>query len=388
MEKCSQVINQEKQKQAKEYQKKKIIFKIVGAALFLSYFLILIFCNFSFTIKEKILHFIDLEWQVIALYIFFVLTAYNLISLPLEFYTSYSFEHKYHFSTQTVKDWFKDYLKSYLLSLSLAVPIMEGIYWAIRIFPLNWYLIVSIFTIFLAVLLSYLSPILLTPLFFKLKKIEEDNELAKRLIRLCNRINTKVKGVYEINFSSKTTKANAYLSGLGNTRRIVIADNLLENFTLDEAEVVFAHELGHQVHKDLIKGIFWINLMYLGAFYFTSLFFKKFSFYLRYELSDISNFPVFALSMVVIIFLLGIPLNFYSRKREWNADKFALKITQKVDAFITSMAKFTNRDLADAYPHPLIEFLFYTHPSIGRRINYAQNFKKKIGLKCKKIILN
>ncbi|GAH49832.1 unnamed protein product [marine sediment metagenome] len=197
---------------------------------------------------------------------------------------------------------------------------------------------------------------------------------------MCKKVNTKVKGVYEINFSSKTTKANAYITGLGNTRRIVIADNLLENFTVDEAEVVFAHELGHHIHRDILKLIFWSGLMCLGGFYFMSIILEKVSLYFRYGISDISNFPILALSMSILLFLFGLPFNFYSRKREKVADYFALKITKKTDAFITSMAKFTNRDLADAHPHPFIEFLLYTHPSIGKRINYAQEFKKKIEL--------
>lgn len=380
MEKYNQIIDQEKQRQAKEYQKKKVIFKLVGSAVFLTYFSILIFSDLSLIIKGKILQFTNSEWQVIAIYIFSVLTAYDLISLPLEFYTSYTFEHKYHFCTQAVGNWFKDYLKSYLLSMGFAIPIVEGIYWAIRAFPTIWYLIVSVFAILLIIFLGYLSPILLTPLFFKLKKIEEDNELAQRLRRMCKKVNTKVKGVYEINFSSKTTKANAYLTGLGSTRRIVIADNLLDNFTVDEAEVVFAHELGHHIHRDILKLIFWSGLMCLGGFYFVSIILEKVSLYFRYGISDIANFPILALSMSILLFLFGLPFNFYSRKREKAADYFALKITKKADAFITSMAKFTNRDLADAHPHPFIEFLLYTHPSIGKRINYAQEFKKKIEL--------
>lgn len=380
MEKYNQIIDKKKQRQAKEYQKKKIIFKLVGSAIFLTYFLVLIFSDLSLIIKGKILQFTNSEWQVIAIYIFFVLTAYDLISLPLEFYTSYTFEHKYHFCTQTVGNWFKDHLKSYILSLGFAILIVEGIYWAIRAFPTIWYLIVSVFAILLIILLGYLSPILLTPLFFKLKKIEEDNELAQRLRRMCKKVNTKVKGVYEINFSSKTTKDNAYLTGLGNTRRIVIADNLLDNFTVDEAEVVFAHELGHHIHRDILKLIFWSGLMCLGGFYFVSIILEKVSLYFRYGISDIANFPILALSMSILLFLFGLPFNFYSRKREKAADYFALKITKKADAFITSMAKFTNRDLADAHPHPFIEFLLYTHPSIGKRINYAQEFKKKIEL--------
>lgn len=380
MEKYNQIIDQEKQRQAKEYQKKKVIFKLVGSAVFLTYFSILIFSDLSLIIKGKILQFTNSEWQVIAIYIFSVLTAYDLISLPLEFYTSYTFEHKYHFCTQAVGNWFKDYLKSYLLSMGFAILIVEGIYWAIRAFPTIWYLIVSVFAILLIIFLGYLSPILLTPLFFKLKKIEEDNELAQRLRRMCKKVNTKVKGVYEINFSSKTTKANAYLAGLGNTRRIVIADNLLDNFTVDEAEVVFAHELGHHIHRDILKLTFWSGLMCLGGFYFVSIILEKVSLYFRYGISDIVNFPILALSMSILLFLFGLPFNFYSRKREKAADEFALKTTGKVDAFITSMAKFTNRDLADAHPHPFIEFLLYTHPSISKRINYAQEFKKKIEL--------
>lgn len=380
MEKYNQIIDQEKQRQAKEYQKKKVIFKLVGSAVFLTYFSILIFSDLSLIIKGKILQFTNSEWQVIAIYIFSVLTAYDLISLPLEFYTSYTFEHKYHFCTQTVGNWFKDYLKSYILSMGFAIPIVEGIYWAIRAFPTIWYLIVSVFAILLIIFLGYLSPILLTPLFFKLKKIEENNELAQRLRKMCKKVNTKVKGVYEINFSSKTTKANAYLAGLGNTRRIVIADNLLDNFTVDEAEVVFAHELGHHIHRDILKLTFWSGLMCLGGFYFVSIILEKVSLYFRYGISDIVNFPILALSMSILLFLFGLPFNFYSRKREKAADEFALKTTGKVDAFITSMAKFTNRDLADAHPHPFIEFLLYTHPSISKRINYAQEFKKKIEL--------
>lgn len=380
MEKYNQVIDQEKQRQAKEYQKKKVTFKLVGSAVFLTYFSILIFSDLSLIIKGKILQFTNSEWQVIAIYIFSVLTAYDLISLPLEFYTSYTFEHKYHFCTQIVGNWFKDYLKSYILSMGFAIPIVEGIYWAIRAFPTIWYLIVSVFAILLIIFLGYLSPILLTPLFFKLKKIEENNELAQRLRKMCKKVNTKVKGVYEINFSSKTTKANAYLAGLGNTRRIVIADNLLDNFTVDEAEVVFAHELGHHIHRDILKLTFWSGLMCLGGFYFVSIILEKVSLYFRYGISDIVNFPILALSMSILLFLFGLPFNFYSRKREKAADEFALKTTGKVDAFITSMAKFTNRDLADAHPHPFIEFLLYTHPSISKRINYAQEFKKKIEL--------
>lgn len=380
MEKYNQIIDKEKQRQAKEYQKKKVIFKLVGSAVFLTYFSILIFSDLSLIIKGKILQFTNSEWQVIAIYIFSVLTAYDLISLPLEFYTSYTFEHKYHFCTQTVGNWFKDYLKSYILSMGFAILIVEGIYWAIRAFPTIWYLIVSVFAILLIIFLGYLSPILLTPLFFKLKKIEENNELAQRLRKMCKKVNTKVKGVYEINFSSKTTKANAYLAGLGNTRRIVIADNLLDNFTVDEAEVVFAHELGHHIHRDILKLTFWSGLMCLGGFYFVSIILEKVSLYFRYGISDIVNFPILALSMSILLFLFGLPFNFYSRKREKAADEFALKTTGKVDAFITSMAKFTNRDLADAHPHPFIEFLLYTHPSISKRINYAQEFKKKIEL--------
>jgi len=377
MKEYNKVIDKDKQKQAKEYQKKKIFFRIAGTILFLAYFFALIFAGFSLIIKEKILALTNVEWQIIALFTLFILILYDLISLPLDLYSSYTFEHKYNFSTQTVKGWFKDYLKSCILSLALAIPVIEGIYWAIRTYPHIWFLIVSIMTILIMVILSHLSPILLIPLFYKLKKIEEDNELVQRLLRLCKMVNTKVSGVYKINFSSKTTKSNAFLTGLGNSRRIVIADNLLKNFTLEEAEVVFAHELGHYVHKDIFKGMLWSSLMYFGAFYFTSIILKRVGPYLSYKLSDISNFPILIVSVGIILFLFSIPLNFYSRKRECHADEFALKITKKADAFITSMAKFTNRDLADAYPHPIIEFLFYSHPSISKRINYAEEFKKE-----------
>ena len=377
MEKSHQVIDSEKQKQAKEYQKKKIIFKLISAAIFLFYFLLLIFSDLSLIIRERISQISSVEWQIIALYILFILTIYDLISLPFEFYVSYTFEHKYNFSTQTVRGWVKDYLKSYILSLCFAIIIIEGIYWSIRNFPSIWNLIVAIFAMVFIILLSYLSPVLLEPIFFKFKKIDEDNELARRLLSLCKSVNTKVRGVYEINFSAKTTKANAYLSGLGNTLRIVIADNLLKNFTIDEAEVVFAHELGHRIHRDILRMIFLNSLTNFIGFYFVKIIFEKTVIFLGYRINDIANFPILVLLMSFFLFLFSLPTNFYSRMREKAADEFAIKITKKVDALITTMAKFTNRDLSDAYPHPLIEFIFYSHPSIGRRIKYALGYKKK-----------
>src|SRR5687768_8969636 len=193
-------------------------------------------------------------WAVVALYGIALGTGYTLLSVPLDFYSSYLLPHKYGLSTQSLGGWALDNVKSLVLAAGFGLGGIELLYWLLRTFPEWWWVIMAALAWVFMVVLAQLAPVLLMPLFYKFRPLE-DEELVGRLTRLAEGAGAKVRGVYVMDMSSRTTAANAMLTGLGRTRRIILGDTLLEGYTHDEIETVLAHELAHHVHNDLLKGL-------------------------------------------------------------------------------------------------------------------------------------
>src|ERR1051325_10579266 len=186
-------------------------------------------------------------------YVVMVLVAGKLLGFFLDYY-SFHLEHRFRLSNQKLGSWLWDQAKEFLISIVLAAVVVELIYGTMRLSPLNWWLIAWLVFIVLALFFAQIAPVVLFPLFYKFEPLK-DNELRDRLVRLSERAGTKVRGVYEWKLSEKSKKANAALTGLGATRRIILADTLLGNYNDDEIEAVLAHELGHHVHKHIFKSI-------------------------------------------------------------------------------------------------------------------------------------
>ena len=224
-------------------------------------------------------------------------------------------------------------------------------------------------------LLSNLAPVLIFPLFYNYKPLA-DEELVTRLTNLAEQAGTRVKGVYVFDMSSKTVAANAALMGLGNTRRIVLGDTLTENFSADEIETVLAHELGHHVHKDLITGIIVQTLITLVGFWLADKVMQWGIAAFGYAgLTDPATLPLLIVALAVFG-LVTMPLgNAWSRWREVKADEYALRMTGNPDAFISAMTRLANQNLAETEPPAWVEFLLHSHPSIGKRVAAARNFK-------------
>src|SRR6185369_10971477 len=205
------------------------------------------------------------------------------------------------------------------------------------------------------------------------------DELRDRLVRLSERAGTKVRGVYEWKLSEKSKKANAALTGLGRTRRIILADTLLENYSPDEIEAILAHELGHQVHGHITKGIlvqvaitffgFWATAWLLNYAVEQRAMFER--------ISDFATLPLLALVSTVMSFALMPLLNAYSRFNERQADRYCFKSVVSVAPFITSMKKLAEQNLAEKNPSRLVEWFFHSHPSITRRVAAAEAFHRK-----------
>jgi STE24 endopeptidase len=240
--------------------------------------------------------------------------------------------------------------------------------------PDTWWLWASAFMILFSIVLANLAPVLIMPIFYKFKPLE-DAELVRRLTELATRARTRVRGVYTMMLSEKTTAANAALMGLGNTRRIVLGDTLYRDYTHDEIETILAHELGHQVHHDIGWSLVVQSIITLAGFYLADLFLRWGVAQLHYEgIADLAAFPLFGLALGAFGFIT-MPLgNAYSRWRESLADDYALETTHNAPAFVGAMEKLANQNLSELEPEAWVEFLLYDHPPIGKRIKRGEQF--------------
>lgn len=231
-----------------------------------------------------------------------------------------------------------------------------------------WWLPFALLMFLLSVILAQVVPIIILPIFYKITPIENEN-LKERIVSLSINAGLKVENVFKFNMSKNTKKANAAFTGLGKTKRILLGDTLLDNYTNDEIETVIAHELGHYKKKHIIKNIAVGTVSsFLTFFLIAQLHNLSLSWFGFLNITQISSLPLLAL-WGALIGLIQTPIsNLISRKFEYEADKYAVSSTTKTDAFITTLEKLTEQNLGDREPAPLVEWFFYSHPSIKNRI--------------------
>ena len=310
-------------------------------------------------------------------YVVLLLLATKVIGFALEFY-SFRLEHRYKLSNQKLGSWLWDQAKEFLVGVVLATIVVELIYGSIRLSQQNWWLIAWSVFIVLTIFFAQIAPVVLFPLFYKFEPLKND-ELRDRLVRLSERAGTKVRGVYEWKLSEKSKKANAALTGLGNTRRIILADTLLEKYSPEEIEAILAHELGHQVHGHITKGIVvQVAITFFG--FWATAWLLNYSIEQRHmfeRLTDFASLPLLALVSTVMSFTLMPLLNAYSRFNERQADRYCFRSVASVAPFISSMNKLAEQNLAERNPSRFVEWFFHSHPAISRRVAAAEAFRKK-----------
>jgi STE24 endopeptidase len=312
----------------------------------------------------------------VFLYVLMLMLISKVIGTPLEYY-SFRIEHRYNLSNQKFRSWLWDECKSFLLGLVMAAIVVELLYELIRLTPQHWWLVAWAAFLGLMVLLAQLAPVVLFPMFYKFEPLENE-ELKRRLIVLSERAGTHVRGVYKWNLSEKSKKANAALTGLGTTRRIILADTLLDNYSNDEIEAVLAHELGHHVHRHILKSIFVQAGITLFGFWLANE-------VLRYAVErrhmfagmyDFADLPLLILVSTVLSLLLMPALNAYSRFNERQADRYCFESVASVEPFITSMNKLADQNLSEKMPARWVEWLLHSHPAITRRVAAAEAWAK------------
>jgi len=312
----------------------------------------------------------------VFLYVLMLMLISKVIGLPLDYY-GFRLEHRFHLSNQRLRSWLWDEFKSMLVGLMLATIAVELIYSLLRHVPQYWWLIAWAAFLGLIVLLAQLAPVVLFPIFYKFEPLENE-ELKRRLTVLSERAGTRVRGVYRWHLSEKSKKANAALTGLGTTRRIILADTLLDNYSDDEIEAVLAHELGHHVHKHILKSILVQAGITFGGFWLANevLRYAVERRHLFETMSDFANFPLLILVSTVLSFLLMPALNAYSRFNERQADRYCFESVASVEPFISSMSKLAEQNLAEKEPARWVEWLFHSHPAIAKRVAAAEGWAR------------
>lgn len=329
--------------------------------------------GWAVSLRNWLLTFTSNDWLLVAGFVAVFGGVSFILTLPLGYYSGFVLPHRFGQSNQNFKDWLVDGLKGLALGLPLGLLLLELLYLVLRLTGDWWWLWAAGGMLVFSVILGNLAPILIMPLFNKFVPLgEEHADLAARLMKLAEKANTKVRGVFKFDMSRRTKAANAALTGIGNTRRIILGDTLINEFTPDEIETVLAHELGHHVHKDIpllmafgmltaTLGLFlaaqvmkWI----VAAFGFTSV-------------ADVATLPALMLVLGAYGLVTGPIENAFSRWRENLADDYALESTGRNEAFASALVRLANQNLGEVDPEPWVVWLFYSHPPLGERIAKA-----------------
>ena len=371
------VLDVERQKKAKEYARlsRKLFF--VDPAIGGVYVIAWLIFGWSIAVKNALAAISTADWFLVAGVSFVFVAILFIIDLPLAYYSGFVLPHRFGLSTQTIGGWISDQIKEILIGGIFGFIVIEVIYAVLRAAPETWWLWAAAIMLLFTVVLANLSPILIMPLFYKIVPLgDEYADLAARLMRLAGQAHTKVRGVYKFDMSRRTKAANAALMGLGNTRRIVLGDTLLTEFSTDEIESVLAHELGHHVNKDIPVGIIVNTALTIISLWIASVVMNwGVSVFGYTSPADPASLPLFVLVMG-LFGLITMPLgNAYSRSRERKADAYALQATHNPQAFIGAMTRLANQNLGEVDPEPWEEFLLHSHPALGKRIKMAEAYK-------------
>lgn len=310
----------------------------------------------------------------IALVAIVVASGFEAVSLPFEFVRSSVIDRKYGLSSEPLRTWVRDHVKGLAIGLPLTILAAVAMYATMRFAGAWWWVVSALLFGAAAVVLSRLAPVLLMPLFYRFRPLERD-ALRDRLLTLSRRAGVPVLGVFEWGLGEKTTRANAALVGVADTRRILLSDTLLKDYSDDEIEVILAHELAHHVHHDLWTGLALETIAIGASLWAAGAVIAAFG--SRWGItraSDLAGLPLLALAAGAVSVLLAPLTNAWSRFNERRADRFALALTEQPTPFISAMRRLGAQNLAEERPSKPVFWFFHTHPTIEERIASAKAF--------------
>ncbi len=304
--------------------------------------------------------------------LFFFLLSYvsSLLSIPFSLYSTFKIENKYEFNTMTLKLWIVDLIKSTLISTLVIGVILLGSFWIIQSSPDYWWIFIWGFFFIFSIFIMYVSPYIIEPLFNKFTPLE-GVELEDKIRDIMKKVGLKVSRVFMMDASKRSQHTNAYFTGIGKVKRIVLYDTLISKMEQSEILAVLAHEIGHWKKKHVLKRIFVFELLSLVGAYIG---FETLKTDFLAEMFNIAQ-PTFFAKLIVLGFIFSIisfpfsPLfSYYSRRHEKEADRFAVGLTSDPESLAASLIKLSKDNLSNLHPHPLYAIFYYSHPPIVERI--------------------
>jgi STE24 endopeptidase len=357
----------------KAYNRIKLRLSIADIVLNLVIIALLAFSGISPLIVDFVSRYVSNDYLLFFFFITVVGTIYSALDFPFDFYGGFVIEHRFNLSNQTATAWFIEKLKGAAIGIVVGVPVAMVFYLFLKLTGWLWWLWFSLFIFFISVFLARIAPVIIFPMFYKFKELESD-EIRERITGLLEGQGISITGIYSFNLSKDTKKANAGFTGIGRSKRIILSDTLIEQFTADEIAVVFAHEMGHYKKRHIVKSIvlgsasIFVSFFLCGELYRLTLAVMGYA-----HVYEIAAIPVLFLYLSLFS-LVTMPLsNALSRLYEREADRFALDATRDRASFISTMEKLAEMNLADRDPNPVTEFMFYSHPSIKKRIAFARS---------------
>jgi len=358
---------------SKDYQRKKLELTLLTALLELVALFVFLYTGLNVALRNLVISLVGIRFLIdVPVYLLCIALVHEILFFSFSYLKGFRLEQHYNLSNQNFSQWLKDHIKAASLGWIIGIIATALVYLLLRQYPENWWWL-SAFVLWLGyIFLVKFAPLFIFPLFFKFKPLEHES-LEQNILSMAESTGIHVKGVFEFDMSRKTKSANAAITGLGSTCRILLADNLLSHYSPEEISAVIAHELGHHKYNHLIKGIA-INLALLLLFLFAgnrAILWGVEHFQLQGP-GDIATFPLLCLVFSVGGFVFLPVTNTILRSFERSADRFALETTKDPDSFISMMEKLSDENLADPRPHPLVEFLFHSHPNTHKRIEFAR----------------
>lgn len=306
-----------------------------------------------------------------VLYIALLLLLSSILSLPFTLYSTFVIEEKFGFNNTTLKTFCLDLLKGIVLSILIGFPVLYLILWFFETTgDLAWLYCWGGLTL-ISLLLQFLAPVLIMPLFNKFTPLE-DGELKEKVMAFAQDASFSIQGIYTMDGSKRSSKLNAFFTGFGRFRKIVFYDTLLEKLDDDEVVAVLAHEMGHYKHRHIFK-MMAISTCYTGLLFFLlSLFLGNENLFAAFQMENISIYGsliFFSFIFSPLSLLLGIAVNILSRKHEFEADRYAIDSTGQGASLISGLKKLSVANLSNLTPHPAMVFFHYSHPPILVRIS-------------------
>ncbi|MBF0227099.1 MAG: M48 family metallopeptidase [Desulfobacterales bacterium] len=304
------------------------------------------------------------------IYISVLAFAKFILSLPFSLYSTFVIEEKFGFNKTTLKTYIQDTLKGLVLAAIIGAPILSGIIFFFDYTGQYGWIFCWIFVTIVSLFVHFIAPTWILPLFNKFKPIEE-GDLKSEIIAYAEKIDFPLKNIFIVDGSKRSSKSNAFFTGFGNNKRIALFDTLIEKHSTKELIAVLAHEMGHFKKKHILKSVI-LNILHGGLIFFLLSIFisynKLFECFFMEHISVYAGLIFFSMLFTPIELLLDILLNIYSRKIEYEADKFAVETTDDKESLVNALKNLSFDNLTNLKPHQFYVFLHYSHPPVLERI--------------------